>query len=141
MPRKSRTSIRVLSYVPWFVSKEVYSRMYRLLPKICFRRFSTYFKRYGCLRCSRRLALYGANGLCLQCLGVVSERLKVCDGMLKRRYKDHSCKADRYFHRAKTAQAMLSDLAALHKPDGNDHQKRCAKRGMLEEQESRRKQP
>jgi hypothetical protein len=115
MPRQRR-SVRPLSYVPWFVSKEVYSQMYRLLPKIYFRRFSTYFKRYGCLRCGRRLAIYGANGLCLECLGVVSERLKICDRMLRSKDKNHSRKADRYLQRVKTARFMLSDLAAVHRP-------------------------
>jgi hypothetical protein len=113
MPRKQS---QVPIYVPWFVSKPVYQKMYQLMPKIYFRRFSTYFKRYGCLRCGRRLALYGANGMCLKCLGVVTERLKVCDRILKTRYKERSRKADRYLHRATTARAMLADLVAAHKP-------------------------
>lgn len=121
MPRKLSTSRPSPSYVPWFVSRQVYSQMYSLLPKIYFRRFSAYFKRYGCLRCGRRLVMYGANGLCLKCLGVVSERLKVCDRMLMARYKDHSRKADRYFRRAKTARSMLADLVAVHKPVRSPH--------------------
>jgi hypothetical protein len=121
MPRKAPSSINALSYVPWFVSKDVYRQMYKLLPKIYFRRFSTYFKRYGCLRCGRRLALYGANGLCMRCLGLVSDRLKICDAVLKRRYRGNSSKADRYFRRATTARLMLADLAALQRPSRRPH--------------------
>jgi hypothetical protein len=98
-------------YVPWFVSRETYEQMYNLLPKIHFRRLSTYFKRYGCLRCSKRLVVYGANGLCKRCLGLVSDRLKACDRVLERRYAGRFQKADRYLHRSKTARALLADLA------------------------------
>jgi hypothetical protein len=99
------------SYVPWFVSRDTYAQMYRSLPKIYFRRFSTYFHRYGCLRCSKRFVIYGANGLCKPCLGLVSDRLKICDRVLERRYADRFKKADRYLHRSKTARALLADLA------------------------------
>ena len=98
------------AYIPWFVSKKTYERMYRLLPKIYFRRLSTYFRRYGCLRCGKRLVRYGANGLCKPCLGLVSDRLKICDRVLKRRYAKVFRKADRYLRRARTARELLSDL-------------------------------
>ena len=111
--KKTVTRGRVPSYVPWFVSREIYQQMYGLLPKIYFRRLSTYFKRYGCLRCSRRLVLYGGNGLCKPCLGLVSDRLKVCDRVLERRYAPYFDKGDRYLHRAKTARALLSDLVEI----------------------------
>src|SRR5579871_847566 len=101
---------RQKSYVPWFVSRETYNQMYSLLPKIYFRRLSTYFKRYGCMRCGRRLVKYGANGLCKPCLGLVSDRLKICDRALERRYRPYFRKADRYLQRAKTARELLSDL-------------------------------
>ena len=108
--RKSATRQRAKSYIPWFVSRKTYEQMYSLLPKIYFRRLSTYFKRYGCLRCSRRLVLYGGNGLCKPCLGLVSDRLKICDRALERRYRSHFRKADRYLRRARTARELLYDL-------------------------------
>jgi hypothetical protein len=109
--RKSAPRRPSESCIPWFVSKETYDQMYTLLPKIYFRRLSTYFHRYGCLRCSKRFVIYGANGLCKPCLGLVSDRLKVCDRVLEKRYADRFQKADRYLHRSKTARALLADLA------------------------------
>jgi hypothetical protein len=103
-------------HLPWFVPKEVYLQMYKLVPKVYFRRFSTYFKRFGCLRCSRKRALYGANGLCLHCLGLVSDRLKICDRVLERKYKTKtridSGPSERFLHRVESAQQLLSDLVA-----------------------------
>jgi hypothetical protein len=105
-------------YLPWFVSKDVYVEMYKLVPKVYFRRFSTYFKRYGCLRCSRKRALYGANGLCLHCLGLVSDRLKICDRVLERKckMKNDSGRSERFLQRVKSAQRLLSDLVAQQRP-------------------------
>lgn len=103
------------SCIPWFVSREIYKQMYSLLPKIYFRRLSTYFRRYGCLRCSKRFVLYGGSGLCKRCLGLVSDRLKICDRILERRHASHSHKAKRYLHRATTARALLADLVE-HEP-------------------------
>jgi hypothetical protein len=118
--RKSLTRKASKSYVPWFVSRKTYEQMYSLLPKIYFRRFSSYFKRYGCLRCSKRLVIYGANGLCKPCLGLVSDRLKACDRALERRYAPYFKKADRFLHRSRTARALLADLA--------EHESAVAKR-------------
>jgi hypothetical protein len=104
---------RDVPYVPWFVSRDVYLRMYELLPKIYFKRFSKYFKRWGCLRCCRKRALYGANGLCLYCLGLISDRLKTVDRLLEleQRRKKHNGKSERFLHRVLTAQHLLGDLA------------------------------
>jgi hypothetical protein len=100
------------AYLPGFVSQDVYLKMYRLLPKIYFKRFSTYFKRYGCLRCSRKRTLYGANGLCLHCLGLVSDRLKACDRVLVKRCstKNGLGRSDRFLRRVDSARRLLSDL-------------------------------
>ena len=116
MPGQSHQRTKTFPpYLPWFLSKDVYLQMYKLVPKVYFRRFSAYFKRYGCLRCSRKRALYGANGLCLRCLGLVSDRLKICDRVLERQYNERkidSDRSERFLRRVESAQQLLSDLAA-----------------------------
>jgi hypothetical protein len=105
------------AYLPGFVSQDVYLKIYKLVPKIYFQRFSTYFKRYGCLRCSRKRTLYGANGLCLHCLGLVSDRLKACDRALAQQYeaKKDSGRSERFLHRVNSAKHLLSDLVGLQR--------------------------
>jgi len=118
MAQRSRQGRKGLpAYLPGFVSQQVYLKLYKLVPKIYFKLFSTYFKRYGCLRCNRKRALYGANGLCLHCLGLVSDRLKVCDRILtqKAKAKNDLGRSDRFLHRVKSAKHLLSDLVSLHR--------------------------
>lgn len=102
-------------YIPGFVSQGVYLKIYKLVPKIYFKRFSTYFKRYGCLRCSRKRTLYAANGLCPHFLGLVSDRLKACDRVLsqKAKTKNDSGRSDRFLRRVESARNLLSDLVGL----------------------------
>lgn len=114
--RSHQPAKKIPLYLPWFIPKDMYRQLFKSLPRVYFRRFSTYFKRYGCLRCGRKRALYGANGLCLYCLGLVSDRLKLCDRVLERKYKEKrdSDRSERFLHRLKTAQQLLSDLAPQH---------------------------
>jgi hypothetical protein len=98
---------------PWFVPLAIYRKTYALLPKTYYKRFSTYFHRYGCLRCGRKndKVLYGANGLCLPCLGLVSDRLKICDGVLERGVRSTSSgKPERFLRRVNSARRLLADL-------------------------------
>ena len=118
MPRRSRQMNKELpAYFPGFISQDVYLKIYKLVPKIYFKRFSTYFSRYGCLRCSRKRTLYGANGLCLHCLGLVSDRLKACDRVLaqKAKSRNDSGRSDRFLHRVESAKHLLSDLVSLQR--------------------------
>jgi hypothetical protein len=60
----------------WFLSRTVLTEIQKLVPTDYHRRFRAYFNRYGCIRCEKTDVLYGCNGLCLPCVGLVSDRLK-----------------------------------------------------------------
>ena len=84
MPRTGRkTAAKLTPLAPWFVSKDAIYQLRRILPPAYHRRFSTYFERYGCIRCRRKDRVYGASGLCLPCHGLIDDRLKRCDEILK----------------------------------------------------------
>jgi hypothetical protein len=70
---------------PWFVPKEVYLQIRRLLPNIHLAKMRYYFEDYGCLKCGERKSLYGSNGLCERCNVVIRGRLV---RSLKRRLKE-----------------------------------------------------
>jgi hypothetical protein len=69
---------------PWFVSKNTFLAIRRLLPSAQRLRMKYYFEDYGCLRCGRSDLLYKANGLCKVCAIVVRCRLILA---LRRRFK------------------------------------------------------
>ena len=69
---------------PWFVSKDTFLAIRRLLPSAQLLRMKYYFEDYGCLRCGRSNVLYRANGFCKACSIVVRCRLILA---LRRRFK------------------------------------------------------
>ncbi len=69
---------------PWFVPKDVYLEMRRLLPNIHLTKMRYYFEDYGCLKCGDRKHLYGSNGLCERCSVLIRGRVA---RSLKRRLK------------------------------------------------------
>lgn len=60
---------------PWFVPKDVYLEMRRLLPNIHLSKMRYYFEDYGCLKCGERKHLYGSNGLCERCSVLIRGRI------------------------------------------------------------------
>jgi hypothetical protein len=50
--------------LPWFLPKETYLAVRRILPNIHIAKMRYYFEDYGCMRCERRDVLYRTNGLC-----------------------------------------------------------------------------
>jgi hypothetical protein len=114
MSTAAKTSLqRKLAMPPWFVPVAIYRKTYALLPKTYYKRFSTYFQRYGCLRCGRKKnkVLYGANGLCLPSLGLVSDRLKTCDKVVERRVRCTALgRPERFLRRVNSARRLLADL-------------------------------
>ena len=70
--------------LPWFLPKDIYIEIRRLLPNIHIEKMRFYFDDYGCLRCERRDVLYRSNGLCEQCNAIIRHRLTQS---LKRRLK------------------------------------------------------
>lgn len=69
---------------PWFVPKDVYLEIRRLLPNIHLTKMRYYFEDYGCLKCGDRKHLYGSNGLCERCSVLIRGRVA---RLLKRRLK------------------------------------------------------
>ena len=69
---------------PWFVPKDVYLEIRRLLPNIHLTKMRYYFEDYGCLKCGDRKHLYGSNGLCERCSVLIRGRVA---RSLKRRLK------------------------------------------------------
>lgn len=70
---------------PWFIPKHIYSEIRRLLPNVHLSKMRYYFEDYGGLKCGERKSLYGANGLCEKCTGLIRGRVARA---LQRRLKD-----------------------------------------------------
>lgn len=69
---------------PWFIPKNLYVMLRKLLPTCQLQRFRYYFDDYGCMRCGRRNVRYGQNGFCKGCGVIVRMRLI---RTLKRRFR------------------------------------------------------
>jgi hypothetical protein len=77
---------------PWFVPKQTYLAMRRLLPSSQLSKMRYYFQDYGCLKCGNRHALYASNGLCKRCSIIVRARIVLA---LKRRFRRIGATVDR----------------------------------------------
>jgi hypothetical protein len=77
---------------PWFVPKQTYLAMRRLLPSSQLSKMRYYFQDYGCLKCGNRRALYASNGLCKSCSIIVRSRIVLA---LKRRFRRIGAPVDR----------------------------------------------
>ena len=69
---------------PWFVSKQTFLAIRRLLPSSQLLKMKYYFEDYGCLRCGKSNVVYRSNGLCRSCTVVVRARTVLS---LKRRFE------------------------------------------------------
>lgn len=69
---------------PWFVPKQTFLTMRKLLPNCQLMKFKYYFADYGCLKCEKKNQLYSSNGLCYRCNLIVRRRLV---GALARRLR------------------------------------------------------
>lgn len=69
---------------PWFVSKQTFLAIRRLLPSSQLMRMQYYFQDWGCLRCGRTDVLYRANGMCSVCAVVIRCRVVLA---LARRFR------------------------------------------------------
>ena len=88
MKRRTETGIPIDDQVfmlPWFLPKQTYLAVRRILPNIHIAKMRYYFEDYGCMRCERRDVLYRTNGLCEHCNTIVRWRLTQC---LKKRLAD-----------------------------------------------------
>jgi hypothetical protein len=94
---KNRLSAKLLAndelfLQPWFLPKATYLKLKQLLPSSQLSKMHYYFDDYGCLKCGSRTALYGSNGMCLECSIVVRARVAIC---LKKRFRRIGVKAGR----------------------------------------------
>jgi hypothetical protein len=102
---------RLKLFPPWFLSRAVIRQVEALLPSHYHKRFRFYFDRYGCIRCNRKRVLYGANGLCLACVGLVSDRLERVDAKLKNlRGPDPIGPTKAFLRRRQDARELLADF-------------------------------
>jgi len=69
---------------PWYLPREVYLEIRRILPNVHLSKMHFYFEDYGCLKCGTRDSLYGSNGLCEKCSVLIRGRVVRA---LKRRLK------------------------------------------------------
>jgi hypothetical protein len=69
---------------PWYLPREVYLEIRRILPNVHLSKMHFYFEDYGCLKCGTRESLYGSNGLCERCSVLIRGRVVRA---LKRRLK------------------------------------------------------
>jgi hypothetical protein len=70
---------------PWFLPRDVYAQIRRVLPSAHMSKMRYYFEDYGCLRCGVRDSLYGSNGFCEKCGVLIRGRVTRA---LKRRLRD-----------------------------------------------------
>src|SRR5271157_1480133 len=96
---------------PWFLSREQLRQVEALLPSHYYKRFRVYFDRYGCIRCNRKRVLYGGNGLCLHCIGLVSDRMERVDAKLNSSgLFDPKGPTKAFLRRRQTARELLADF-------------------------------
>jgi|SRR5579859_5190665 len=98
-------------FPPWFLTKETMRKIEALLPYHYHMRFRFYFDRYGCVRCGKKDVEYCCCGLCLTCNGLINDRLKRSDQVMKRRYGTNNelpCKA--FLKRLNSARDLLADF-------------------------------
>lgn len=69
--------------MPWFLPRQDQSKLIGVLRPDHRERMFAYFKRYGCIRCSRRRVFYSGNGLCENCNQLIYRRLTVCDKQIR----------------------------------------------------------
>jgi hypothetical protein len=102
---------RLTVFPTWFLTKALKRKVDSVLPYHYRKRFRVYFNRYGCVRCNRKKALYGGNGLCMHCLGLVSDRLKLIDRKLQKREKrENPIKLGALLRRSQVARELLADF-------------------------------
>jgi hypothetical protein len=98
-------------FLPWFLSKDLLKRINALLPYAYHKRLRSYFDKYGCIRCGHKNALYCCNGLCVHCVGLISDRLKRGDTyMEKKRRAMPVAPSEAYLKRRASARELLRDL-------------------------------
>jgi hypothetical protein len=104
--------LNALIFQPWFVPRETYLSIVKLVPRQYMRRMRDYFNRYGCMKCGSHSRPYRQNGMCRKCHTEVARRLRRCWQrrlkLLTQEARQHETK--HLLVNAKTARRLLVDL-------------------------------
>jgi len=96
---------------PLFLTKKLRKSIERLLPSEHHQRLRQYFDIYGCLHCSRRAVVYGANGFCRLCISMLGKRIRKIDKELRARKPVPPPKLEEIYLRSyNRARQLLADL-------------------------------
>jgi hypothetical protein len=99
------------SVPPLFLSIKLRKTIERLLPVGHHQRMRLYFDVYGCLHCSRKSVVYGANGFCRLCISMIGKRMRKVDKELQARKPAPQPKLEEtYLRPYNSARRLLADL-------------------------------
>jgi len=99
------------SVPPLFLTIKLRKAIERLLPVGYYQRLRQYFDIYGCLHCSRKNVLYGANGFCMLCISMIGKRMRKVDRELRERKPALAPKLEEtYLRPYNSARQLLADL-------------------------------
>ena len=99
------------SVPPLFLTIKLRKTIERLLPVGHHQRLRQYFDIYGCLHCSRKNVIYGANGFCKLCISMIGKRMKKVDKELQARRRAPPPKLEEtYLRPYNSARQLLADL-------------------------------
>jgi hypothetical protein len=99
------------SVPPLFLTSKLRKTIERLLPVGHHLRLRQYFDVYGCLHCSRKTVVYGANGFCRLCISMLGKRIRKVDEELKARKSGPPPKLEEtYLRPYNSARQLLADL-------------------------------
>jgi hypothetical protein len=99
------------SVPPLFLTIKLRKAVERLLPVRHYQRLRQYFDVYGCLHCSRKNVLYGANGFCMVCISMIGKRMRKVDKELRARKPALPPKLEEtYLRPYNSARQLLADL-------------------------------
>jgi hypothetical protein len=74
-PREASRPPDDIFFQPWYLPKDVYLQIRRILPNIHLSKMRFYFEDHGCLKCGAHQSLYGSNGLCEKCSNLIRGRI------------------------------------------------------------------
>jgi hypothetical protein len=99
------------SVPPLFLTIKLRKAIERFLPGGYYQRLRQYFDIYGCLHCSRKNVLYGANGFCMRCISMIGKRMRKVDKALRARKPALPPKLEEaYLRPYNSARQLLADL-------------------------------
>ena len=96
---------------PLFLTIKLRKAIERLMPVGYYQRLRQYFDIYGCLHCSRKNVLYGANGFCMLCISMIGKRMRKVDKAMRARKPALPSKLEEtYLRPYNSARQLLADL-------------------------------